>query len=170
MPEGDWPGGKLGRTGGKLGRTGGIASLILAAGALAGCATTAHATSTPIKLASAFVIQGGGTHIDDAYVVIQNSGPADNLLTAISSAGGTVTLRGPGRSGSAVRQVSELSIPGHSIVRLDLAGTHLVISNPGRMTEGTDITLTLVFAHAGKVRVFAQVTNPQNGNSSYFGS
>jgi copper(I)-binding protein len=36
------------------------------------------------------------------------------------------------------------------------------------MKSGTNITLTLRFAHAGKFRVPAEVTNPQTGGSSYF--
>ena len=33
---------------------------------------------------------------------------------------------------------------------------------------GKDITLTLVFAHAGRVSVVAQVTDPSTGGSTYF--
>jgi copper(I)-binding protein len=36
------------------------------------------------------------------------------------------------------------------------------------MKAGTEITLTLVFAHAGTFSVPAMVTNPQSGGSSYF--
>ncbi len=36
------------------------------------------------------------------------------------------------------------------------------------MKAGTEITLTLVFAHAGSISVPALVTNPQTGGSSYF--
>jgi hypothetical protein len=36
------------------------------------------------------------------------------------------------------------------------------------MRGGRDITITLVFAHAGAISVIAQVTNPETGGSSYF--
>jgi len=36
------------------------------------------------------------------------------------------------------------------------------------MHDGKDITLTLKFAHAGAVTIYALVTNPQNGGASYF--
>ncbi len=36
------------------------------------------------------------------------------------------------------------------------------------MHGGKDITLTLVFAHAGAISVIAQITNPETGGSSYF--
>ena len=36
------------------------------------------------------------------------------------------------------------------------------------MKGGTQITLTLVFAKAGKISVPALVTNPETGGGSYF--
>jgi len=35
--------------------------------------------------------------------------------------------------------------------------------------QGTDLTLTLVFAHAGTMAVPAQVNNPANNTGGYFG-
>jgi hypothetical protein len=36
------------------------------------------------------------------------------------------------------------------------------------MHDGKDIQLTLKFAHAAPLTIYALVTNPQNGGSSYF--
>jgi copper(I)-binding protein len=36
------------------------------------------------------------------------------------------------------------------------------------MKSGTEIILTLRFAHAGTYHVAAEVTNPQTGGASYF--
>jgi hypothetical protein len=36
------------------------------------------------------------------------------------------------------------------------------------MKSGTEITLTVMFAHGGSVSVPAMVTNPQTGGASYF--
>ena len=36
------------------------------------------------------------------------------------------------------------------------------------MRDGKDIQLTLKFAHATSVTIYALVTNPQNGGASYF--
>ena len=47
-------------------------------------------------------------------------------------------------------------------------GYHLLITGAGPIRGGKDITLTLVFAHAGQVSVVTQVTNPSSGGSSYF--
>jgi copper(I)-binding protein len=123
-----------------------------------------------IKLASAYLMQPTWPGVIDGYVVIQNLGSADQLLAVRSSAGGTIVLRGlAGQGAATVRTVSALSIPGHSIVRLDPAGVHLVITRSAPMHQGTEITLTLVFARAGAVRVAALVTNPQTGGNTYFG-
>lgn len=127
--------------------------------ALAGCASTAR-SGHPIELASAYVVDSDGPASLDAYVVIRNSGPADHLVKVTSSAGGTVLLRGPSRPGSpSGRTVSELAIPADSLVRLIPTGVHLVIVHSGPVRRGRFVTLTLTFAHAGTVRIPAQVTN-----------
>ncbi len=45
---------------------------------------------------------------------------------------------------------------------------HLLITGTGPMHDGKDIQLTLKFARSAPVTVYALVTNPQNGGSSYF--
>jgi copper(I)-binding protein len=47
-------------------------------------------------------------------------------------------------------------------------GLHMLITGAGPMRGGKDITITLIFAHAGSQSVVAQVTNPESGGSSYF--
>ena len=75
-----------------------------------------------------------------------------------------------GSSGVAtVRLLNEINFPARSTTKLDPTGAHLEIVDSGPLRQGTDITLTLVFAHAGKIKVLAQVSNPQTGNSGYFG-
>jgi periplasmic copper chaperone A len=151
-----------------LARTSLVAVLLVLGAALAGC-SAAQASGSPIELATAYVGQPQGSSPTDAYLVIRNNGEADRLVSARTSVGGTVTLRGPaGRQPGVMRNVSALPIPAHSFMRLDPNGFHLVISGAGRMKPGTDITLTLVFAKAGPVQVAAEVTNPQTGGSSYF--
>ncbi len=59
-------------------------------------------------------------------------------------------------------------IPAKSFVGLDPNGSHLLVTDSGRMKAGTEITLTLVFAHAGPVSVPALVTDPETGGGSYF--
>jgi len=146
-----------------------LMGLIAAAVAVTGCARQ-QAAVPPIRIASAYVMQSAGASAVAAYLVIANSGPADRLLSVRSSAGGHVLMVGPARRGlSAASALSELSVPGHSLTRLDPNGFHFEIVQSGRLRQGTDVTLTLVFAHAGTIRVPAQVNNPANNNGGYLG-
>jgi copper(I)-binding protein len=151
-----------------------LIGLIAAAVAVSGCAQH-RAAVPPIKIASAYLMPSTGTNAVAAYLVIANLGPADRLLSVRSSAGGQVLIVGPaglepaGHSLSAASSLSELGIRGHSVTRLDPSGYHLEIIRSGRLRQGTDVTLTLVFAHAGTMRVSAQVNNPANNNGGYLG-
>jgi copper(I)-binding protein len=147
-----------------------LVGLIAVVIAVTGCAQR-HPAAAPIKIASAYVMQSAGTtNAVAAYLVIANSGPADRLLSVRSSAGGQVLMVGPaGRGPSAASALSELSVPGHSLIRLDPTGDHLEIVRSGRLRQGTDITLTLVFAHAGTMQVPAQVNNPAVNEGGYLG-
>ena len=148
----------------------GVAGLAVAlGGVLAGCAQQAAASGPLIELATAYVGQPQGANPTDAYLVIRNNGQADKLVSASTSAGGTVTLRGPAASGPTVMQtVASIGVPAHTLIRLDPNSYHLVITGSRPMKAGTEITLTLVFAKAGSYKVDAEVTNPETGGSSYF--
>lgn len=146
-----------------------LAFLIAIALALTGCAQH-RAVVAPIKIASAYIMQSAGTSSVAAYLVIANSGRADRLLSVRSSAGGRVLMVGPsGRGLPAASALHGLSVPGHSVTRLDPSGYHLEITSSGRLRQGTDITLTLVFERAGTMRVPAQVNNPAANNGGYLG-
>lgn len=146
-----------------------LIGMIAVAVAVTSCAQH-HAAARPIRIASAYLMQSAGANAVAAYFVIANSGPADRLLSVRSSAGGQVLMVGPGSRGlSAASTLSELSVPGHSVTRLDPSGYHLEIIRSGRLRQGTDVTLTLVFARAGTLRVPAQVNNPANSNGGYLG-
>jgi copper(I)-binding protein len=122
-----------------------------------------------LSLMSAQVTVPGSGGVTDAYLVVQNKGPAEQLIGARTSTGGTVALRSPAAAGRAVMQtVRAIVIPAHSLFRLDPAGSHLLITGSGPMKAGTEITLTLIFAHAGTISVPAMVTNPATGGASYF--
>jgi copper(I)-binding protein len=144
------------------------AGLTLTAALLAGCGQ-AQASGPAISLLSGQVTEPNANGLTDAYVIVENKGPAVKLIAARSSAGGKIQLRSPGRSGPIVmRTVSAITIPAHSLFHLQPSGAHLLITGSGPMKSGTEITLTLVFAHAGTYSVPAMVTNPQTGGSSYF--
>jgi copper(I)-binding protein len=141
---------------------------VLGACLAAGCAVPAQAGPL-IQLSSAQVTEPGTSRITDVYVDVRNNGPRTKLISARLSVGGQVTLRSPVHAGQIeMRTVPSITIPAKSFVGLDPNGAHLLVTDAGPMRAGTEITLTLVFAHAGSFSVSAMVTNPQSGGSSYF--
>lgn len=141
-----------------------------------GCAVRAatDAAAPSLTVTSAYVplpaAATPGTTV--AFLDIRNDGGPDRLVGARTSVGGTVSFRAPARQGmrmmTTTMTVPEIAIPAASTVRLLPNDAHLLITGAGRMQGGKDITLTLTFARAGTVSVTAQVTDPQNGGSSYF--
>jgi copper(I)-binding protein len=144
------------------------AGIALGAALLAGCGQ-AQASGPAIILFSGQVTVPNSQGVTDAYVIVQNNGPAVTLIGARSSAGGSVELRSPGATQPIVmRTVPAITIPAHSLFHLQPSGAHLLITRSGPMKSGTEITITLVFSHLGAFSVPAMVTNPQTGGSSYF--
>ena len=140
---------------------------VVAAG-LTGC-TAKTVSAPPIRIGASYVPvpQSAGTTV--AYVVIRNNGAADRLVSARTSAGGRVAFRAPaGRGDLAMHTISSIAIPADSTVAMVPDGYHMLITGAGPIRGGKDITLTLVFAHAGRVLVVAQVTDPSTGGSTYF--
>jgi copper(I)-binding protein len=141
---------------------------VAVAAGLAGC-TAKAAPPAPIQIGTSYVPvpQSAGTTV--AYVVIRNNGPADRLVSARTSAGGRVAFRAPAGPGDlAMHTISSIAIPAHSTLAMVPNGYHMLITGAGPIRGGKDITLTLVFAHAGRVPVVAQVTDPATGGSTYF--
>lgn len=143
-----------------------LAAVVIAA--LAGCTAQAATTGPQIKAAAAYVLAPNSSRTADAYLVLQNNGKADRLLSVRSSTGGVVTLAGvpaPGKPAT----VPALTIPAHALLRLNPDSYHLVITGSRPLQAGSEITLTMVFARAGSVSVPAVVENPQSKDSSYLG-
>ncbi|MGH3251661.1 MAG: copper chaperone PCu(A)C [Trebonia sp.] len=105
------------------------------------------------------------------YLDIRNNGSSDILLSVSTSVGGTVELRAPvpdGQTPVVMRTVTSIPIPSDATTQLVPNSYHLLIAGAGAMHDGKDIQLTLKFAHAGTLTIYALVTDPQNGGSSYF--
>jgi len=147
-----------------------VASLVAVLGTCLAAGCTAQAQAGPvITLSSAQVSAPSASRITDVYVDVSNNGPQTKLIAAKLSVGGRVTLRSPVHPGQVeMRTVRSITIPAKSFVGLDPNGSHLLVTDAGPMKSGTEITLTLVFAHEGSFSVPAMVTNPQSGGSSYF--
>ena len=132
-------------------------------------ACAGRAAGAPIQIGTAYVPVPASAGTTVAYVVIRNNGAADRLLSAHTSDGGQVAFRGPARQGTlTMHTVGSITIPAHSTVQMVPDGYHMLITGAGPIRGGKDITLTLIFAHAGRMSVVAQVTNPATGGSTYF--
>src|SRR5215831_908119 len=145
------------------------AAIAAAAPGLAGCGA-AHATpAAPIKIGTAYVPVPASAGTTVAYVVIRNNGAADRLLSARTSAGGRVAFRAPAAPGVLVMHtVGSIAIPAHATFAMAPDRYHMLITGAGPIRGGKDITLTLVFAHAGPVSVVTQAINTTTGGSTYF--
>jgi copper(I)-binding protein len=145
---------------------------LLVAATAAGCSSRNHAGGPGIIPTGAYVQQPAATgKTTVGYVDIRNNGTADSLVSVSTSAGGTVELRGPVKAGVSpvvMHTLAAIPIPADSTTQLVPNSYHLLISGAGPMHDGKDITLTLNFAHAGRVTIYALVTNPQNGGATYF--
>jgi copper(I)-binding protein len=150
-----------------------VAVAALVAAAATGCsAGRNHAGGSGIVTAGAYVQQPASTgKATVGYLDIRNNGSSDDLVSVSTSVGGTVELRGPiakGESPVVMHTVSAIPLPADTTTQLIPNSYHLLISGAGAMHDGKDITLTLNFAHGSPITIYALVTNPQNGGSSYF--
>jgi hypothetical protein len=145
---------------------------VIAAGATGCTASRNHAGGSGIIPTGAYVQQPASTgKATVGYLDIRNNGTADTLVSVSTSVGGTVELRAPvpnGKSPVVMHTVTSIPLPSDATTQLIPNSYHLLISGSGSMHDGKDIQLTLKFAHAPSVTVYALVTNPQNGGSSYF--
>ncbi|HEV2377824.1 MAG TPA: copper chaperone PCu(A)C [Streptosporangiaceae bacterium] len=130
---------------------------------MAGCAAQAGAAGIEVATAYVPVPETPGTTV--AYVVIRNNGAADRLVAARTSAGGHVLFQAA--AGLTARTLRSVPVPAHGMLAMAPDGVHMVLTGVGPLRSGKDLTLTLVFAHAGAVPVVAQVTNPATGGASY---
>ena len=138
----------------------------------AGCASPNHAGGAGIVSTGAYVQQPSSTGKSTVgYMDIRNNGSADSLMSVSTSVGGSVELRAPdgrGQTSVLMHTVTSIPIPADSTTQLIPNGYHLLITGAGAMHDGKDIQLTLKFAHSSPLTIYALVTNPQNGGSSYF--
>jgi copper(I)-binding protein len=145
-----------------------VAIAVLGTGLAAGCAAPAKAGPV-IQVTGAQIIQPGSSRMTDVYIDVQNYGPATRLISARISVGGRITFRSPVKPGQPTMEtVPAIGIPARTLLRLAPNSSHLQVTDAGPMKSGTEITLTLVFAHAGTFSVPLMVTNPESGGASYF--
>jgi periplasmic copper chaperone A len=140
--------------------------------AAAGCSSRNHAGGSGIVVVGAYVQEPAATgKTTVGYLDIRNNGGADELVSASTNVGGSVELRAPvakGESPVVMHTVTSIPVAADATTQLIPNSYHLLISGTGPMHDGKDIQLTLNFAHGGPLTIYALVTNPQNGGSSYF--
>jgi copper(I)-binding protein len=138
----------------------------------AGCSSRNHAGGQGIVPTGAYVQQPASTgKATVGYLDIRNNGSADSLVSVSTSVGGSVQLRAPvpnGKSPVVMHTVTSIPIPADATTQLIPNSYHLLITGARAMHDGKDIQLTLKFAHGAPLTIYALVTNPQNGGSSYF--
>jgi copper(I)-binding protein len=152
-----------------LGLVGAAAAIAVGA---TGCAARNHAGGQGIVPTGAYVQQPASTgKATVGYLDIRNNGSADSLVSVSTSVGGSVQLRAPvpnGKSPVVMHTVTSIPIPADATTQLIPNSYHLLITGAREMHDGKDIQLTLKFAHGAPLTIYALVTNPQNGGSSYF--
>jgi periplasmic copper chaperone A len=140
-----------------------IAVLLLAMGgaSLAGC--TSGGAAVPPTISAAWVRPA--MSMDQpaaAYLTITNGGgQADALLSAASPGAASVELHQTSTDTTGMtgmHPVARLDVPAGGTVKLEPGGYHLMIMGLAKPLEaGSSLELDLVFEHAGKVVVQAEV-------------
>ncbi len=95
-----------------------------------------------------------------AYLVIQNNGAADKLLSVTSDVAHMIELHQSMESGGmmSMSPVPNIPIPANGQVELKPGGFHMMLMNLTRpLTTGDKVQFTLNFETAGKILVTADV-------------
>ena len=135
----------------------------LAAIAIAACGPAAAPSSTAaISISDAWARPGAAGGQSAAYLTIANtSGTADALLSATSPGAAPVQLHETTTDGAGMmgmQPVARLDVPAGGSVQLKPGSYHLMLMGlTGDLVAGKTIQLDLVFEHAGKVVVMAEV-------------
>jgi copper(I)-binding protein len=97
-----------------------------------------------------------GQQVAGGFMKIENKGPADQLLSASSTAAGEMQLHEMTMDGNVMkmRQVKEIALPAGGAVELKPGGLHLMFINiKTPMLAGQTVPVKLKFAKAGEIEV-----------------
>ena len=138
-----------------------IGVVLMLAGAPSACGGSSGTTGSSITVSDAWV---RNPPISDqpgaAYLVIQNNGAADQLLSVTSDIAQTIELHESMESGGMMQMspVSSIPIPANGKVELKPGGFHMMLIGLTRSVKtGDKVQLTLNFEKAGKIPVTAEV-------------
>jgi len=110
-----------------------------------------------IKIENAYVrATAPGQPAAGAFMKIDNSGAADQLLSASSPAAGEVQLHQMSMEGNVMKmgQVKDIAVPANGSVDLKPGGYHIMLMNiKAPLKAGETVPVKLKFAKAGEVEV-----------------
>ena len=138
-----------------------VAACSGASGPATGGSTTSASTTSGISISDAWV---RNPPISDqpgaAYLVIQNNGAADKLLSVTSDIAQAIELHESMESNGMMQMspVPNIPVPANSKVELKPGGFHMMLiglTHP--LKTGDNVQLTLNFEKAGKIPVTAEV-------------
>ena len=111
----------------------------------------------PIKIENAYVrATAPGQPAAGAFMKIENSGTADQLVSASSPAAGEVQLHQMSMEGNVMKmgQVKDIAVPANGSVDLKPGGYHIMLMNiKAPLKVGETVPVKLKFAKAGEVEV-----------------
>lgn len=136
--------------------------LAVAAMVIAACGSSATPSTATPSITDAWARPAAAGGQSAAYFTITNtSGTADAFLSVTSAAAAPVELHETTTDGAGMmgmHPVARLDIPAGGSVQLKPGGYHLMLMGlTGELTVGKTIRLDLVFEHAGKVVVTAEI-------------
>ena len=136
-------------------QTGWLFSIALMA--LAGSIQAQEAKVGSIKIENAYVrATAPGQPAAGAFMKIENSGTADQLVSASSPAAGEVQLHQMSMEGNVMKmgQVKDIAVPAKGSVDLKPGGYHIMLMNiKAPLRAGETVPVKLKFAKAGEVEV-----------------
>ena len=110
-----------------------------------------------IKIENAYVrATAPGQPAAGAFMKIENSGSADQLVSASSPAAGEVQLHQMSMEGNVMKmgQVKDIAVPANGSVDLKPGGYHIMLMNiKAPLKAGDTVPVKLKFAKAGEVEV-----------------
>jgi len=120
-----------------------------------------------IKIENAYVrATAPGQPAAGAFMKIDNSGAADQLVSASSPAAGEVQLHQMSMEGNVMKmgQVKDIAVPANGSVDLKPGGYHIMLMNiKAPLKVGETVPVKLKFAKAGEVEVKLPVNAVSSG-------
>ena len=140
------------------------ATMILAAGGLAACASgaTPAPTAAAPSVTDAWIrMPAGADQPAAAYFTVTNpGGRADALVSVSSPMADACQLHQTAMDSSGMagmHMVSRMEIPAGGMMKLEPGGYHLMMTGVKALTLGSKVELDLTFEKAGTVKVMAEV-------------